>query len=439
MSARAAGAGRWWDTAGASPTERILAASARLRGFDARHPWAYDLALTALVALLGVAGLVGGTHGRAAEARDVPSALPWLLHAGLTLPLLLRRRRPLAVMSALFAVAVVDGLTGVQLASEVSLVIALYGVALRLPLSRLGWVGGMLVAATVITTVARWTGADIPQDNGAVYTLATATAVAGVAVRVRREHLASLLDRARRLEIERDQQARLAAAAERARMSREMHDILAHNLAVIVGLADGGSRASRTSPERGTQALDAIATTGRHALGELRRLLGVLRNAPDEAELSPQPGLTDLPRLLDQVRAAGLPVTSHVRGAVGDLSEGRQLSAYRIVQESLTNTLKHGGPGAVATVTVAYGPEGIDVEVLDTGRGDTGRGDTGGPAGVGIVGQGIVGMRDRATLYDGTLDAGPLPARGWRVRAHLRGDPARGRPALPSRQSDTDA
>ena len=236
----------------------------------------------------------------------------------------------------------------------------------------------------------------------------------GDSVAYRRAHNAWLEERARRAEAERDTKARLAAAAERSRIAREMHDIIAHNLAVIVGLADGGRYAAVRSPERSSQALGAIASTGREALSELRRLLGVLTGDDDPAaDLAPQPGLTDLEALLDRVRAAGLPVRCRMQGDPAGLSEGQQLTVYRIVQEALTNTLKHAGPAATAEVILDYADGAVDVQVTDTGRGDGSRRPRRrrqGPA------------RDARTgsVYDGTLQAGPVPSGGgWRVEAHL--------------------
>jgi len=236
----------------------------------------------------------------------------------------------------------------------------------------------------------------------------------GDSVAGRRAHSAWLEERARRAEAERDTKAQLAAIAERSRITREMHDIIAHNLAVIIGLADGGRYAAARSPERSSQALDAIASTGREALSELRRLLGVLAEDDDRAaDLAPQPGLADLEALLDRVRAAGLPLTCVMQGDPAGLSEGQQLTVYRIVQEALTNTLKHAGPAATAEVMLRYAGGTVDVQVTDTGRGTAASPPEG-------AGRGLPGMRERAAVYDGTLQAGPASAAGgWRVAAHL--------------------
>jgi signal transduction histidine kinase len=175
-------------------------------------------------------------------------------------------------------------------------------------------------------------------------------ALAGFVIRIRRDYVEALIDRAARLEIERDQREQLAAAAERARIAREMHDIIGHNLAVITGLADGGSYAAHKAPERAAQALDAIGATSRQALSELRRLLDVLRHERAvSAELAPQPGLADLDGLLTRVREAGLPVRRTVAGP-----PGAQLTVFRVVQEALTNTLKYGGPGTRARLAIDH-------------------------------------------------------------------------------------
>ncbi|ABW16029.1 two component transcriptional regulator, LuxR family [Parafrankia sp. EAN1pec] len=171
-----------------------------------------------------------------------------------------------------------------------------------------------------------------------------AAAALGFAVRIRRAQLAALRDRARQLEIERDQRSRLVAASERARMAREMHDIVGHSLAVIIALADGGAYAVDVAPERGKEALNLIGDTSRRSLGELRRILGVLRERAEAPDLSPQPRIADLDSLCRRVRAAGPQVEYQSAGELDALDLGVQLAAYRIVQEALTNILKHAGP-----------------------------------------------------------------------------------------------
>jgi signal transduction histidine kinase len=427
-------------------TDRFHAAGRRMRAFDSRYPLVWDILLIVLTAAPGVGEITYGSWRDGAPGSpgaSVPVDVAWALVAGLTLPLLWRRRRPFAAFCAIFAVLVVQSWLGLELRSVVAVGITLYGVALRLPLSRLAWAAAMILALITGESLYR-----PPDDFGRTYipvlALSVAVATLGIAVRTRRDHLASLVERAARLEAEREQKEQLAAAAERSRIAREMHDVIAHNLSVVIGLADGGAYAARTAPEtpgRPGEALEAISATGRQALGELRRLLGVLRDgAPQTAELAPQPGLDDMERLLDHVRAAGLPVRRVVHGQPRELSRGRQLTVYRIVQEALTNTLRHGGKGARADVTITFGADaaacadeepngdgGLTVEVVDTGAGRSGRpfgSPSGGSSGTPSGGQGILGMRQRAEVYDGTLEVGPLPDGGWRVLVRLPAPPS---------------
>jgi signal transduction histidine kinase len=246
--------------------------------------------------------------------------------------------------------------------------------------------------------------------------------ILGDSMRYRRGYYAALEDRAARLEAERDAQAKIATAAERARIAREMHDVIAHHVSVMVVQADGAGYALRSSPETTATALRAISDTGRQALTEMRRLLGVLRSEGDQAQLAPVPGLSELRELLDQARSAGLGVTYTLTGTPRELPEGAELAAYRVVQESLTNTRKHAGLAASATVTLRYHPAGLTVEVTDDGFASP-------PAET--AGHGLAGMRERIEMYGGTVEAGPLPAGGFGVRAHLPCPQPDGSPAAP--------
>jgi signal transduction histidine kinase len=234
--------------------------------------------------------------------------------------------------------------------------------------------------------------------------------VLGDSMRYRRGYYAALEDRAARLEAERDAQSKVAAAAERARIARELHDVIAHHVSVMVVQADGAAYALRSSPQTAETALHAISRTGRQALNEMRNLLGVLRTDGDRAQLAPVPGLGELRELLDQARAAGLAVSYTLSGAPRDLPEGAELAAYRVVQESLTNTRKHAGLAASAAVTLRYDPDGLTVEVTDDGLAS--------PT-PGSGGHGLAGMRERIEMYGGTVQAGPLESGGFRVVAHL--------------------
>jgi signal transduction histidine kinase len=204
-----------------------------------------------------------------------------------------------------------------------------------------------------------------------------------------------------------------AAAAERARIAREMHDIVAHNLSVMIALADGAAFAAERSPEQSVSAMRNVAATGRGALTEMRRLLGVLRDDDgSESSRAPQPGIHELDQLVGQVRAAGLPVSLAVEGDGDALPAGAQLTVFRLVQEALTNTLKHAGPRARAQVSLRFDAAGVDVEISDDGTGAR-------SSAQGAHGLGLNGMRERAAVYAGTVEAGPLASGGWRVHTRL--------------------
>ncbi|MFV0135053.1 sensor histidine kinase [Streptomyces sp. HMX87] len=405
-------------------TEYIQRISHRVRAFDRRHPLLWDLHLTGFWLTAALIDYAGGGWRHIAHNLDVPAWLVLTMSLGFTIPLLWRRSHPGAVLLAMAPVALVNAWTGAVLQAAMLQLLVVFHIALRLPLRSLWWATA-LVLTPVFVMVARHGEQSWDQQIGAQLMSITVAALIGVTVRTRRNYTAALEDRARRLEIERDQQAQLAAAAERARIAREMHDIIGHNLSVITGLADGGRYAAAKSPERAAQALDAIGNTSRQALDELRRLLDVLREDEGDrrggrypqdrpkAELAPQPTLTDLDPLIDGVRRAGLPVRAAVHGHA-DLPAGRQLAVYRVIQEALTNTLKHAGPGATADIDLSYEDGGaVTLTITDTGRGGRPVAPTGG--------RGLPGMRERTALYGGTLEAGPrpLPEQGWRVRLHL--------------------
>ncbi|MFJ9829134.1 sensor histidine kinase [Streptomyces sp. NPDC101160] len=374
------------------PSRYVRHLLTRVRALDAARPWLWDATVTATLTSAALVDVSGG--GWRTVARD-PSLPPWLVLAlslVLTLPLHWRRRRPTAVLAVTTVAALVSASSGAFLQAGYLQAVPLFHIALRRPPRALLGAAALLTAPLVVGALRFPAGA--PAADPLVWTYVLA-ALLGITVRSRKE--------------ERAQEVRLAAAAERARIAREMHDIIGHNLSVITGLADGGRYAAAKNPERAAQALDAIGTTSRQALTELRRLLGTLT-----ADRTPQPGLAELPSLIEGVRKAGLPVETTLQDCGRTLSAGAELTVYRVVQEALTNTLKHAGPGAKATVTVRPGPEGVAVTVTDTGSGARSL--------VSGRGRGLTGMRERAALYDGTLDCGPLPAGtgpGWRIRLRL--------------------
>ncbi|WP_159617448.1 sensor histidine kinase [Arthrobacter zhaoguopingii] len=235
----------------------------------------------------------------------------------------------------------------------------------------------------------------------------------GDLARSRRRAYQALEDRTRRLEVERQQERDLAAADERSHIAREMHDIVAHSLSVIITQADGARYASAQKPELAVQALGTIADTGRGSLREMRRLLGVLRG-DESASTRPLPTLDDIDSLVRSVRRAGIAVSCRrIDTPRRPLPLGAELTAYRVVQEALTNVLKHAGPQTAAEVTLTYGPRGLGITVDDDGRGAAAD-----PATAG-AGLGITGMSERVRLYDGTVSAAPRSGGGFRVEAFL--------------------
>ena len=246
--------------------------------------------------------------------------------------------------------------------------------------------------------------------------------VLGDSTRYRRAYYTNLEERAARLERERDAHAQIAAAAERARIARELHDVVAHNVSVMVVQADGAAYALGTDPARTRQALAAISATGRQALNEMRALLGVLRRGDDGglAVLAPLPGLGQLDELLDQARAAGLPVTCSIEGTVRPLAAGTALTAYRIIQESLTNAIRHAH-ATHATVCIRYEPTAITIQVADDGEGaaETSIDSREVRSWRGRAGHGLTGMSERAAALGGWLTAGPDPGGGFMVQAWL--------------------
>jgi len=216
----------------------------------------------------------------------------------------------------------------------------------------------------------------------------------------------------------------LAASDERARIAREMHDVVAHTLSVVVAQADGGRFAAKKDPAAARRALETIAEVSRAALTEMRGLLGILRDTDTDADLGPQPTLDDIPSLVASVRAGGLDVSYVTTGTPRPLPIGAGLAVYRIVQEALTNVLKHAGPKVTAYAQLRWLADALEVTVSDDGRGAAAR-----SVAAGAGGTGIEGMRERATIFGGTLTAGPRRGGGFVVRARL--------PLTPRRKADT--
>jgi signal transduction histidine kinase len=339
-----------------------------------------------------------------------------LLLAAETLPLTWRRREPIAVLAASTAAALTLLLAGFRpTAADLALVVAVYSVAGHS--SRRAAVTAGLAFAVALAAVLLIAQLKYPQEpmqpqqyvvNFATFAFAW---FLGLLQRNRRRHTAELEALNRQLAAERERRAQLAVAEERSRIARELHDVIAHAVSVMVVQAGAARRVAAARPDRAQEVFTSIESTGRQALHEMRRLVGVLRNGDEPTSLDPQPRLTDLAALVEQARAAGLPVRLEVEGEPRALPAGIDLSAYRIVQEALTNVRKHAGP-ARAEVRLRYGSGSLRIEVVDDGHAAVATANGG-------RGQGLIGMRERVALFDGRLEVGPLPQGGFRVLADL--------------------
>jgi signal transduction histidine kinase len=412
-----------------------------------RLPVPQDAALAAVLLLICVLvndpnAIVGKTAGTpVVEGQALQLALWWgataLAAAGVTL----RRRRPMPMLACCVVSAVVHVAQAAPLMIiDLSLLVLLCTVATRYERAvSLAVLAGLLVLTTgwslydprpirgpsdVLSTGPRLGTPSAPKEVMAIHRSSSADTWSGLSVlgsallaswaigsgaRSRRAYLDELHAHARDLERERDQQAALAVAAERGRISRELHDVVAHGLSLMVIQAQGGAAALDNNPTDTRAALEAIVSTGRGSLADMRRVLTTVGEVDDAWH--PQPGLAHLSALLAQVDRAGTPVRLRVEGSPAALPSAVDLSAYRIVQEALTNTMKHAGTGATASVLLTYHDAEIGIEISDNGHGG---------AANASGGNGLRGMRERVKLLGGTFAAGPEPQGGFAVRAALR-------------------
>lgn len=353
------------------------------------------------------------------------SPVEFVVSTALVIPLVWRRSRTVAAASAVAAVSIGQLLINQPpVAAQLSVLVMVYALAAYAP--RWASIAGVGVASFGMVAGVAQFGLNQYQTGVAalpLYALYIFFAVAvvllcwafGDLARNRRLTLQALQDRARRLEIERQQERDLAAADERSHIAREMHDIVAHSLSVMIAQADGARYASAADPAVATSTLATIAETGRGSLREMRRLLGVLRN-DDDAPIRPLPALSDVPDLVETVRRAGIDVTLTQLGTPRRLlPAGAELTVYRVVQEALTNVLKHAGPRASASVSLSWTGKGLEVTIDDDGRGAAS--DRSFDGGDSNAGQGIRGMAERLKLYDGTVHAGPRTGGGFEVHA----------------------
>jgi signal transduction histidine kinase len=387
-----------------------------------RHPRLVDASWAVPITLGGLASAFAGL-------RHAPILVLIAIVFAMTVPIVFRRAHPVGA----FTTSIVAG--GLQvifnwhpLLSDFSILILLYTLAAYSTRrnSLIGLAVCLFGSAMEILRLQFFIPAHVTSEAGWLVLFAVAFAgpsliawVIGDSTRYRRAYYITLEERAARLERDRDTHAQIAAAAERARIARELHDVVAHNVSVMVVQADGATYAIDTDPQRARAALAAISATGRQALAEMRALLGVLRRGDDDtglAALAPQPGLAQLDELLDQTRAAGLPVACVVEGALRPLATGTALTAYRIIQESLTNTRKHGGDAASANVVLRYTETALELTITDNGAGAAAACDG--------AGHGLTGMTERAFMYGGSVHAGPRAGGGFEVTAWLPVVPA---------------
>jgi signal transduction histidine kinase len=374
-----------------------------------RNPRLLRAAEVALAAAIFVGSVADMLTPRQSSGWGGPRALELLSALLISAPLLWRRRFPIAVLAVVFVGGAIDvaSVAPRQAGFEpfVAELVAYYSLGAHASERRslvafaVSLVFGFIPAAILHETVGNVAPA-------LVFTFAAW--LVGLIIRSWRSRAAALERANRELEEQRELQAAAAVAVERGRIARELHDVIAHNVSMIVVQAGAAARVLEGAQPHVRDALDAIETTGRDTVDEMRRLLGVLREGQDGALLSPQPGLADLDRLVANVREAGLRVDVRVEGAPRSLPPALDLTAYRIAQEALTNALKHAGQ-ARAELTLRYENGSVEIEVCDDGPGSGAGGGTG---------HGLVGMRERAALWGGRLEAGRT-GEGWLVRAWL--------------------
>ncbi|WP_433161655.1 sensor histidine kinase [Kribbella sp. CA-247076] len=364
--------------------------------------------------------LAGGLCMTAGLLGIAQAGIVGVLGFGMLVPLVWRRTHPELVLFGVSGVATFQWLIGADLMpANVGLLVALYAISVygEVRYSRIALgIGGL----GVLMAVSRyWSSSDWKQQVTmmvALGALVFGVWAIGERRRTRGLYVVQLEERAAQLERDRDREAKLAVSNERTRIAREIHDVVAHGLSIMIVQADGGLYAADQSPEQAKKALATIGDTGRASLTEMRKMLGLLKQ-DEQRELDPnqprpQPGVSSLPELIDNVRDAGLTVEYDVTGEPRELPALLGLTAYRIVQEGLTNTLKHAGPGARTSVRLDFGREMLTVVVTDDGRGA-------GVAPSTDPGHGLVGMRQRASISGGTVNAGPKAGGGYEVIAKL--------------------
>ena len=389
------------------PQTRLSGAPRPLRGPFTRWPRAADAVLATVAFLASALSSEDPNQDFVIRALgDIPIA-GYVLFAVASGALYWRRSQPLVVLGLTLAALTLSSGLGYP-SDYFGLPIALYSVSRYATSDRWSYAG--LGTAITVAAISDLLDEGPITDIGSAFFFLFLVWYIGRRVRIRGDYLRLLQERAVQLEREQAAEARRAVAEERTRIARELHDVVAHRVSVMTVQAGAAKTVAADDPERAVQAMEAVEEAGRQALGELRHLLGVLRPETEVDGLGPQPGLADVPRLVEHLGEAALDVSLTMDDLPTDLPSSVDLSAYRIVQEALTNVLKHAGPSARTEVRLSTDKRGVAIEVLDRGHGATTLPGSG---------HGIAGMRERAQLLGGSLDAGPRPGGGFRVVARL--------------------
>ncbi len=420
-----------------SVTQTMIVAARRFQEWFRDRPRVFDVAFAALAAVFAFGELFGDSAAGAREV-DVIAVVLVLLGA---FALIWRRRTPVAV--AFFVGGVSAVFYTLNYGSFMAFVglAALYSLAAHEQNRRMAWIAigtvstGLIVLAG-FTVLDRSNGFSIADASGMTISIA-AVIVAGAVIRNKEEIFADTKERADRAEADRQVQAERAVTQERLRIAREMHDVVAHGMSLMTVQAAAAREIATTRPDDAARLMHSVETTGRDALADMRRMLGVLRN--DErpgsnghrGEMAPQPSLDDLGTIIAHCTDVGIPTELVIEGNQRPLAPGVELTAFRTVQEALTNVVKHGGDAATATVTLRYEVDALHIKISDTGRGAV--------SGLseGSSGHGLMGMRERIEIYDGQLATGPRPGGGYEVNASLPISAPSGRLAVESADSET--
>jgi signal transduction histidine kinase len=380
------------------PEEITRSLFGRGRDVVRTHPLATDALLAAVLLALSTVWLAGSAYA-GPRATIVQTVLVAAVAA--------RRAWPSGTFLLVCAVAFGQWLLGFPLIGDGALLVALYTVAAHESRIRTLLAAGLLEAGAVMATLKWEPAGTTPRSLLFLSATVVAALFAGLAAASGGRYLAWMDERARRLAVERDQQATIAAAAERTRIARELHDIVSHSLSVVITLADAAAVVSRSDP--GREAITEVSEAGRRALSDLRTMLGVLRTDDPPSGPAPLPGMSQLGALIERVRATGLAAELGIEGSPFPLGAAAELTVYRIVQEALTNTIRHAR-ARHARVMIRYDAPRVAVRVTDDGTAAApGR----------HPGHGINGMRERAALHGGDVSAGPAPGGGWLVSAFL--------------------